>query len=77
MSGMVGRSSSANSVWIAGSSLSWALRQSVVHTARTATRIAAASWKREAGCYRDATLLGFRDSLTMPITPPSRPAPRA
>jgi YD repeat-containing protein len=28
-------------------------------------------------CYRDATLLGFRDSLTMPITPPSRPAPRA
>jgi hypothetical protein len=29
------------------------------------------------GCYRDASLLGLRDSLTMPITPPSRPAPTA
>jgi putative DNA-invertase from lambdoid prophage Rac len=32
---------------------------------------------RSLRCYRDASLLGLRDSLTMPITPPSRPAPTA
>ena len=30
--------------------------------------------RRESTCCRHASLPGLRDSLTMPITPPSRPA---
>jgi hypothetical protein len=45
------------------------------------SQIAPVSWlvgrDVKQGCYRDASLLGLRDSLTMPITPPSRPAPTA